>query len=510
MTTTTIIDADNSAEAQAARAALADAMTGSYDPRTNTATVSFIEGENPNAPKHVATPHVMKVDRWGVRRGQEIAQAWADFGKPRVGDTEAADYCARCDNAPCQCSPKTQAPTINHDPVVVGDAHAALFEIEPKMAEQPVDQARAVWWKQLMDTPEFASLRSKTMLDTGLSELGSKSLCDQWVAYVAEHPEHKPNESVGDTMQRMRSTSKALNQAFEDVTAAQDTAAGLGLGDKDGQINPKDLVSYFNRVKDDEFLRQLMKMAGRMRTLAQTLQRTKTLHGRDDTVGVELGGDIARLIPSELGQLASGVPELELLALDRLARGQSMCRKYRAKEQLGKGPIVVVVDESGSMGGDPIMTAKALALALAWVARQQKRWIAMVGFSGGEVGNWVAFPPGDMDQETLIDWLTHFYSGGTTLDVPLHELPFVYWPAFMQMGLQRGRTDVVLITDAQVDAPAEMIARYVEWAKAEQVRTYGIIIGQENAGDIAQFATRHWCVPDLGNADAAIETLLSI
>jgi uncharacterized protein with von Willebrand factor type A (vWA) domain len=199
---------------------------------------------------------------------------------------------------------------------------------------------------------------------------------------------------------------------------------------------------------------------------------------------------------------------LELLALDRVARKQALCRQYRGLERLGQGPIVVVVDESGSMHGEPIMTAKAIALALAWLARRQQRWIALVGFSGETGYNRIAFPPGKTDQDVLIEWLRHFYSGGSARDIPVKELP-EDWPALKAEGLPTGRTDVIMITDAIARVPAKMRDKYVAWAKAEQARTYGIVIGQSDAGDLGGIADRHWCVPDLSGGDA-VEAVLSI
>jgi len=77
-------------------------------------------------------------------------------------------------------------------------------------------------------------------------------------------------------------------------------------------------------------------------------------------------------LPVELARLAD--PEFELDALRRIVERQALCREHHAIEPVGKGPIIVVLDESGSMDGEKCHTAKALALALAWIARQQRRW----------------------------------------------------------------------------------------------------------------------------------------
>ncbi|MGC4051933.1 MAG: hypothetical protein QM757_21535 [Paludibaculum sp.] len=64
------------------------------------------------------------------------------------------------------------------------------------------------------------------------------------------------------------------------------------------------------------------------------------------------------------------------------------------------------LDESGSMAGEKSHTAKAVALALAWVARRQRRWAALVAYSGdsGDSGErLLPLPPGRWDEGQLLD-----------------------------------------------------------------------------------------------------------
>jgi uncharacterized protein with von Willebrand factor type A (vWA) domain len=65
---------------------------------------------------------------------------------------------------------------------------------------------------------------------------------------------------------------------------------------------------------------------------------------------------------------------------------------------VGKGPIIVSIDESGSMIGEKAHTAKALALALAWIARQQHRWCGLVAYSGDSGERLLPLPPGRWDE----------------------------------------------------------------------------------------------------------------
>lgn len=177
-----------------------------------------------------------------------------------------------------------------------------------------------------------------------------------------------------------------------------------------------------------------------------------------------------------------------MLALRRIIEKQAMCREYRGVEPVGRGPVVVVVDESGSMEGPKINNAKALALACAWIAKHQRRWIALVGYSGGCEGTRIALPPAKWDEGALMDWLAHFYSNGTECDVPVAELAAVYWPEFIAQGLPRGKTDVIIITDAQAVISLAAIKAFNAWRAAEKARVTTLVVHGHCAGDLAEIS----------------------
>ena len=445
----------------------------------------------------VAVPEsetVLAVDRWGQRRAADIAERWQ----------------AESDLA-----------TLASDVPALADAHEALFSPAPVAAEWPADASRAAWWKQMMETPEYRALHNQTMLEPELAEIAAAQVCREWAAYAEQHqPESSRSpatagqeppaagsdeEPIQDTLARMRSTAKALQKAQGEVQTAKDTAAGIGAGDA-GTLDPATLRAMFKRVRDDQLLRAIMDMAGRMRSLCRALQRSKVRHGRDDTVGVELGGDITRLVPSELLQLGCGIPEVELQALYRVATRQALCREYRGREKVGRGPIVVSVDESASMEGERTTAAKGLALALAWLAHHQKRWIMLAGYSGDARCTRYVAAPGKSEPAKLLDWCSHLWNGGTVLDGPLATVPG-WWP---EVRPPKGKVDHIIITDGEVSLPSAMRDSYRAWASAEQVKTYGIIIGCRNAGGIREVADRVWCLPDLNIDSAAVTEVLSI
>lgn len=458
---------------------------------------------DPGKEAEPASPTVLKTDQWSRRRGEQITQDWIDRGWT---DEWKAD-----DGMPIE----QEKPYLD---LLAADAHSALFEPNPQFAERPEEKNRAEWWKQLLENPETAPLRNQTMLDTEIAALASKRIVDQWIEYFSncEQPgEGGPapgsdEESIESYVDRGRSVAEAVKGAREDVNLANELGAGLGMGEAGSPLDPKLLAQYFNQVKDDETLRLIFEWAGRSRRLCRSLQKQKTNATRGEITGIEQSGDIGRLVANERAQIAGVVPELELLAMKRLIDRRSLSYRHQKNEPKQSGPIVVCVDESGSMNGENIAKAKGIAMSMAWLARHQKRWIALVGFAGGEEGNVLAMPPNKKGDQELLDWLLHFYGGGTTLDVPIRELPFKYWSELTDQGMPRGKTDVIMITDAIVSAPDEMIRDYQHWAKVEQAKTYGIVIGGREPGDLDEVCDRCWCVDDIDLNSEAITEVLSI
>ena len=266
-------------------------------------------------------------------------------------------------------------------------------------------------------------------------------------------------------MAALRAVGKAMVEAGKEVSDLKDAATAMGMGPgQPGSNNPRAIAELYKRVRNDPALRRISELAGRFRRVAQSKQRQKVSHGLDDVVGVEPGGDVGRLLPSELVRLA--VPELELDTLRRIVERQAMCREHHAVEPVGKGPILVVVDESGSMEGSKAHTAKALALALCWVARQQRRWAGLIAYSGKSGERLLALPPGRWDETALCDWLAAFIGHGSDLDLPIEELPRMY----KEIGAPPGITDVVMVTDAKCRIPLELRERFITWKAAARVR----------------------------------------
>lgn len=450
-----------------------------------------------------AQEHVLKMDDWGQRRGRDILTDNPDIAQ------------AVATNKDSGLSAQDQEYWGN----AVADFHGAAFEQEPVLNEKCTDPLRQDFVKDLFDTQEFHDIRASTVWNNTASEVATAAFATQFAKRRAAFQQEcqqakkhgKPAPATGGAggdVKTMMAAAKACataKMAVDGVVQASEMC-GLGNGAGGTSLDSKRVADVYKRVRNSPNLKKIAEAAGRFRRLAQSKQRTKTAHGVDEIVGVTIGNEIARLLPSELVKLID--PDMELETIRRLLEGETQVRETKATEPVGKGPIIVTVDESGSMTGEKIETAKALALALAWVAKKQNRWCALVGFSGGTEGTLCVLKPGRWNEVELLNWLEHFYSGGTTLDVPLAEVPGM-WSKLVEMGMKRGKTDMVMITDAEVHVPEELEATFLAFKKAERVRLTTLVV-QGEPGNIARVADEVYSMPAITTDSEAVGKVLSV
>lgn len=451
----------------------------------------FAEWDAVSEPHEAASKTALKCGLWELRRGKETLEFWNENG----------------------------ADTNGIDEFDAADCHQALFDPDPQLAENPESQVKAKWFEQLLQTPEYEGLHRETTLQTDMAKIAAHCIAEQWAEYKKRNSD-QPGDGEGDgeepiekEIERIQSTGAAIRQAKESVDELKSIGAGLGMGN-DGQIDWQEVSRLWQDIRNNRRLSEIMDMAGRMRNLARSLQQRKVIHGRDDMVGVELSGDLSRLIPAELMQLTCGVEELELLAMSRLAQRQCLSWQFRGLETANRGPIVVCVDESGSMEfGRRIIMAKSLALTMAWIANQQRRWFALVGFSGEPQNendlNVLVGRHGEANPNAVMEWVKHFFGGGTDWTGPLDWVPQVFWKQFLESGMPRGKTDMILITDGEFLEQEQVIQRYKRWAEHEQVTTYGIVIGSR-PGEAKKVCDRLWTVQNLEMDGDCVSELLSI
>lgn len=253
------------------------------------------------------------------------------------------------------------------------------------------------------------------------------------------------------------------------------------------------------RLKDAPKLRQLAELAGRYRQLAITKQEAKSMEVPYQVVEVTRGADLSRLLADEMVSLCH--PDLRYLFLVRLAEATLHQQDVRGREPAGRGSIVLCLDTSGSMAGEPEVIAKAIGLGLLEIARSQRR--RFVGILFGSASEWMAFvfaggaveirAPGQRVEavapmEGILRLATGFFGGGTDYETPLR----LAMQAIEDDGVGVRDGDVVFVTDDYCEVSDGFLREYAAVKAARRFSTYSVIVGARasDARTLTRFSDR--------------------
>lgn len=349
---------------------------------------------------------------------------------------------------------------------IVGELKPVLDEIlKDAPAEDPVQanqQAQQLQQQAAQDRAQAdanpgdiqgeATAQQSEQAAAAAQAVADKAL--EWAAAANESLQEKQN-------QVMHAIAKAIAGSAKD--AADDAAlvatlfpgAGTCLGT---QVRPTEEV--IKRLRNDQHIKRIATIAGRMKISMRRVQAAKSVYGCEERYAVEQGDDVQRLLAQEHTLLAD--PDTELLLDARLIEKQAALYAQRGKAFEERGPIVVLLDESGSMSGERQQWACGVALALIELAQKQRRGWCVAHYQGSVTRHLICKPGENADPGKLLDAVSAHTGGGTDIACAL---------AWAQRNMPLGKqADVVVVSDGgdYGFAPA------IEELRAQNVRVYGI------------------------------------
>ena len=300
---------------------------------------------------------------------------------------------------------------------------------------------------------------------------------------------------------------QAAQQAADDLEGEQQLMSSFGVEDGELQkMSFEERRELAQRLRSNR-LAKFTKLLGQFKMIQQAESRRKVQHAADEVVGVKLGNDLQRMIPAEMLNLAT--PELEADFWLRFANHELLEYDLRGSEKLGQGPVIVVVDESGSMmsedvaGGSREAWSKALALALCDQARQKGRDFHYIGFSSSRQQWTLSFEGGKTSIAKVIEMTEHFYGGGTAYEKPLSDAIEIIEQAYDDHG--KPKPDIVFITDDEYGSMDETFMS--NWNRVKDktsVRCFGIALGCGFSGALQQVSDNVRSLADLTDSDPRV------
>jgi len=194
------------------------------------------------------------------------------------------------------------------------DLFTDMYQFNAKPSEDLTGNGETV--RDLMEVckelPSYNSLRRRCTMDPFLSYIGAGTLSQEPLAALDRIAENQPDEegteggvSLSDEGDRsdLRRTVRRSVEAANDEIEFMEKVSGNGWGTEASnweRVPMSERLEFYKRLRQGE-IRKVLEEAGRWERLlrAQKKSREASIAVTD----IEIGGDLSRLLPSELVQL---------------------------------------------------------------------------------------------------------------------------------------------------------------------------------------------------------------
>jgi uncharacterized protein with von Willebrand factor type A (vWA) domain len=252
---------------------------------------------------------------------------------------------------------------------------------------------------------------------------------------------------------------------------------------------------------DPEKMRRIAMLAGRMYQALKGAKAQRVAGIPEEVIGTETGGDVAVLLPQEYAMLGTDPTRRHLFG--QIAERRALQFERAGRDKKSRGPLVIALDESGSMNGGRDEWAKAAMTALTRIAWEEKRAVVVVHFSTATKA--VVLKPGDKAgvvraQHTFLDGGTDI---GRALMVGVDEVANL-------AALGHRGADVVLVSDG--GDGGSRVGEALEEMRKAGTRLWSIAIDTPFYGDLKDRASEyiHLTDADMTSVDGAKKLVGSV
>jgi uncharacterized protein with von Willebrand factor type A (vWA) domain len=377
--------------------------------------------------------------------------------------------------------------------------HTRLDEMHSAMATVAMAEEMARTLKdELKDQAELANAADNIQQELQRAINAAQTYQD--ITDMSGNPEFQKKAGANKIRGNVRAAASSALKNSKEVSEAMD---GWGLGVGELQKMPiEQKLELAKRLQTRKF-KFMAQVIGRMRRLAVHKQKTRLDQSRDEIHNVGIGNDLSRVLPIELAQLRNPVARAEFKR--KFVEGKLMQYELKGTEKQGKGPIVVCVDNSGSMSGDRETWSKAVALALLEIATMHKREFACIHFGGPlDALEIIEIEPGEKDILSKAVKVAEFFlnAGGTAFEPALSQaLELISKQSFK-------KAEVVFITDGNAPIGPKFLSGFLDSKKSKEFRVFGVLIQSHNTETLKKFSDEIVDVAELLDAEA--EPLLEI
>lgn len=261
----------------------------------------------------------------------------------------------------------------------------------------------------------------------------------------------------------------------------------------------QNLEKYASVVKNSQELKDIIETIGRIELEYGSKKISISTNGKSEMHSIHYSNNIEHMLPMEVMKLKNPVLKkkfyadlLENKLLSYQLRGKNWVSGPPIKKR--KGPVVALVDTSGSMHGTPEILAKSVILAITKLMLKEKRDVKISLFSS--VGQTIDIELTNKKKmaKEFLDFIQCSFGGGTDFNTALKS------------GLESLKeekfkgADILFITDGLSSISNKSILE--EWKslkETQEARIYSLIVGNNNLGGLEEISDISYIVQNTSN-----------
>lgn len=330
--------------------------------------------------------------------------------------------------------------------------------------------------KQAGDLTKAAKLRQQG------KELGKQ--IEQEVKDAANKLQPRVNRAVDEAHEKAKDFQEAMSQL-----AGSETGEGKKLD------NLQEKKALAKKLAKNPQLRELVRKLGALKQSWANRKRAKTATANySDIVGARFSDEVIKAYPAEIA-LAATDEGRALFAL-KYSQKTILTKDYEAKsKELDRGPVIMYIDISGSMGGEQELWSKAIAYVVADECLKQNR-DTYIHLFDNHVDKSVYLSKTRSDNKKLLDFVLAWTTGGGT------SFEAVLRHAMNKRRKDLAKADVLMITDGRAWV-SERTIRELKELKDEiglQWSTFCIEGSSDTAEDFSDYVHSVSCVENENTA----------
>ncbi|HEC1803421.1 TPA: hypothetical protein R1720_000358, partial [Campylobacter lari] len=260
------------------------------------------------------------------------------------------------------------------------------------------------------------------------------------------------------------------------------------------KLSIKSIIDYFEIIKNNHALKEICDLLGKSRNddnkegkndsnLNNNAQKTSK-ESKEEIKGVILGRNLEELLAQELGLLND--EDLENLFVLKYLENRLFCfekQGYINKMQnhKNKGAIIICVDSSGSMDGQPEIIAKGITYYMVKKALKEKSACYLINFSTKTKCEEIDLSKG---MKKLFDFLCFSFNGGTDVSIALKEGV----KKMQEDGFER--SDLLVISDGFFGDIDNKILKQMEKQREQENKFY--LLDINGCDKVKTIFDKHW------------------